>query len=112
MPWNRVPDGVECAAAFATWAFVEPGEFRWTSSTERLGRYASSPGRARCFCTNCGSPLAAEHGGMVSEVVLAAIEGEPGVRPREHIFVRSKAPWHEITDSLPQHAEWPPGLAP
>ena len=41
-----------------------------------------------------------------------AIDGDPGTRPREHIFVGSKALWHDITDSLPQHEEWPPGFVP
>jgi hypothetical protein len=34
------------------------------------------------------------------------------VRPGEHIFVGSKAPWYEIVGALPQHEEWPPGMAP
>jgi len=97
-------------AAYATWAFVEPGAFRWSAGVESLGRYASSPGRERCFCTKCGSPLAATHDGNVSEVVLASADGDPGVRPSERIFVKYKAAWDEITDALPQHAEWPPGM--
>ena len=28
------------------------------------------------------------------------------IRPTEHIFVGSKAPWFEITDDLPQHDEY------
>jgi hypothetical protein len=30
------------------------------------------------------------------------------VRPELHCFVASKAPWFEITDDLPQYAEYPP----
>jgi hypothetical protein len=40
---------------------------------------------------------------------MGALDDDPGVRPREHIFVGSKAPWDEITDALPQHGEMPPG---
>jgi hypothetical protein len=29
-----------------------------------------------------------------------------------HIFVGSKAPWHEITDALPQYPEFPPSEVP
>jgi hypothetical protein len=68
-------------------------------------------GRERCFCGKCGSPLASTHHG-VGEVVLASVDGEPGVRPREHIFVGSKAPWDEIADALPRHDAWPPGMEP
>jgi hypothetical protein len=33
------------------------------------------------------------------------------MRPGAHIFVGSKAPWFDITDDLPQHAELPPQRA-
>jgi hypothetical protein len=98
-------------AAFATWAMIEPNQFRWTSGVALVERYESSPGRARCFCRRCGSPLAAVHTGMVTEVVLGTVDGDPGVRPREHIFVGSKAPWYEIGDALPQSEDWPPGMS-
>jgi len=48
----------------------------------------------------------------VREVVLGTVDGDPGVRPLAHIFVRSKALWHEIADDLPQFDEWPPGMEP
>lgn len=31
---------------------------------------------------------------------------EPALKPTAHIFVDSKAPWHEIRDDLPQHDEY------
>ena len=99
-------------AAFATWAMVDPNQFRWTSDVESITTYPSSPGRERCFCKRCGSPLVATHSGTVTEVVLGTVDGDPGMRPREHIFVGSKAPWYEITDALPQFEQWPPGIAP
>lgn len=98
-------------AAFATWTFVAPAQFHWTGGVDQIGRYASSPGTERCFCKLCGSPLAAAHSGAVREVVLATVDGDPGVRPSEHIFTGSKSPWFEITDTLPQHEGWPPGMA-
>lgn len=97
-------------AAFVTWGMVDPDQFHWTSGEEFIEAYESSPGRGRCFCRKCGSPLAATHSGKVTEVVLGTVDGDPGVRPGEHIFVGSKAPWYEITDALPQFEEWPPGV--
>ncbi len=44
-------------------------------------------------------------------VPLLDVDGDPGVRPLSHIFVGSKADWHEIVDDLPQFEEWPPGEA-
>ena len=34
------------------------------------------------------------------------------VRPQMHIFVGSKAPWHEIADALPRHEAYAPGPYP
>jgi hypothetical protein len=99
-------------AAFATWAIVNPDQFRWTSGVEFVEAYESSTGRERCFYTKCGSPFVATHSGKVREVVLGTIDGDPGVRPGEHIFVGSKAPWYEIADALPQFEKWPPGMEP
>ena len=38
------------------------------------------------------------------------LEGDLDARPESHMFVKSKAPWYEITDRLPQHEEYPPGF--
>jgi hypothetical protein len=42
--------------------------------------------------------------------VKRAILDDPPLQPACHVFVGSKAPWFEITDDLPQYAEYaPPG---
>lgn len=94
-------------AAFATWASVDPNQFRWLSGAKCVETYESSPGVHRCFCKKCGSPLAASQAGEIREVVLGTVDGDPGVRPRAHIFVGSRAPWYTIEDDLPQFEEWP-----
>jgi hypothetical protein len=99
-------------AAFATWGILDSQQFRWTSGEVLIQEYESSPGRQRCFCRNCGSQLVSMHSGVVGEIVVATLDADPGERPREHIFVGSKAPWYEISDDLPQHKEWPPGMSP
>jgi hypothetical protein len=99
-------------AAFATWGIVDPDQFRWTAGESSVQGYESSPGNQRCFCKRCGSPLVSTHGGAVGEVVVGSMDGDPGARPTEHIFVGSKACWHEITDALPQYETWPPETAP
>jgi hypothetical protein len=99
-------------AAFVTWVVLSPEQFRWTSGKEFVQGYDSSPGIQRCFCGKCGTTLATSHNGDISEVAAGTIDGDPGVRPGAHIFVGSKAPWYDITDELPQFAEWPPGMEP
>lgn len=96
-------------AAFGTYARVEAHEFHWSSGEQLISTYEYSSGVHRCFCRQCGSALGAmgERGGLIW-VALGTVTGDPGLRPEAHIFVGSKAPWHEITDHLPQFDEWPP----
>ncbi len=39
---------------------------------------------------------------------LGALDDDPGVKPACHVFVASKAPWHDITDDLPRFDALPP----
>jgi hypothetical protein len=36
---------------------------------------------------------------------MGSLADAPSIRPAEHIYVGSKAPWFEITDDLPQAKE-------
>ena len=59
-------------------------------------------------CAACGSLLfSVVRDGEWVHVALGSLVDEPSIRPTEHIFVGSKAPWFEITDDLPQYAELP-----
>ena len=58
-------------------------------------------------CAICGSLLySVVRDGEWVHVALGSLEDEPSTRPTEHIFVRSKAPWFEIRDDLPQSDEY------
>jgi hypothetical protein len=96
-------------AAFGTYALANAADFRIVSGADRITRHASSPGVSRTFCSRCGSTLQwlIETKPDIVEIALGVLDDDPGVRPARHIFVGSKAPWHEITDDLPQHATWP-----
>ena len=99
-------------SAFGAYANARSAEFRWTAGEDLVSKYESSPGSFRCFCSRCGSPLAA----MVANepefvgVTLGTLDDAAGVQPIAHIFVGSKAPWYTITDDLMQFEEWPPGM--
>ena len=43
-------------------------------------------------------------------ILAGLFDDDPGVRPRLHVFTSSKAPWHEITDDLPQHPKMGAGV--
>ncbi len=58
-------------------------------------------------CGVCGSLLySVVRGGAYVHVALGSLVDAPAIRPTEHIFVGSKAPWFEITDDLPQNEEY------
>ena len=61
------------------------------------------------FCRQCGgsTPRVSAAGGVVV-VPAGPLDTDPRMRPLAHIFVASKAPWFEITDTIPQLAEAPP----
>jgi hypothetical protein len=60
-------------------------------------------------CATCGSLLfSVVRAGAYVHVALGSLLDAPSIRPTQHIFVGSMAPWYEITDDLPrfdQHAD-------
>ena len=57
-------------------------------------------------CRLCGSLLfSVVRDGAYVHVALGSLVDAPSIRPTQHIFVGSKAPWFEITDDLPQFEE-------
>ena len=95
-------------AAFATYADFNPDDFKWTAGADLVTVYEPPPGGGWCFCRECGSSLAGTDQGKVTSITVATVEGDPGIKPEWHIFVGSRASWHEITDDLPQFDEWAP----
>ena len=96
-------------APFVSWLVGPLDSYRLLAGGDRVGRYDSSPGLHREFCTLCGSVLPTamqEHGVVVSPA--GNLDGDFGSVPAHHMFVASKAPWYEITDDLPQYAEYGP----
>lgn len=91
-------------ASFATNASVAATDFRFEKGESLVGRFESSPGVSRCFCTRCGSPLIKLDAARPEEIRirLGTLDSDPGTKPSAHIFVGSRAPWTVITDDLPQ----------
>jgi hypothetical protein len=57
-------------------------------------------------CPKCGSLLfSVVRDGAFVHVAMGTLIDDPTIRPSKHIFVDSKAPWHVITDDLPQYRE-------
>jgi hypothetical protein len=92
-------------SAFKPFAGIEREKLELTSGVERLlivGEDDANDTR----CAACGSLLfSVVRDGAYVHVALGSLVDTPGIRPTEHIYVGSKAPWFEITDDLPQNDE-------
>ncbi len=99
-------------AAYATFLRIARDGFEILRGADQIRTYASSPGAERRFCATCGAKLLFVLHAYPSLlwVVVGALDDEPRLRPKYHIFAASKAPWFEIHDSLPQHAAFPDDL--
>jgi hypothetical protein len=96
------------SAAHASNLVVPIDGFRFSRGEDRLCSYRVPDAQffTQVFCDICGSPMPRVDVSRDFVVIpMGALDGDPGVRPRNHIFVGSKAPWFEITDALPQFAE-------
>jgi hypothetical protein len=99
------------SAAHASNLGTKLAQLRWTRGEDRVALYKVPDAKffAQAFCTGCGSKLPRVDASRDLAVIpLGSLDDDPGVRPSEHIFVNSKAPWFEIADALPQHAEHAP----
>ena len=92
-------------AAYGTFAGVAREQFRYTSGEDVIKVYASSAKNDRVFCSTCGSTIMVDpkQDPKYLYLSMSAIEGHPPLPDGYHIYVGSKAPWHEISDDLPQH---------
>ena len=96
-------------AAYGSFLHADGKYFHWVSGESSIHNYQSSPKNFRAFCRVCGSkvPVLEDEGTHVI-IPAGALDDDPGVRPVVHIHTASKASWYEITDKLPQFAEFPP----
>ncbi len=96
-------------AAFGSFLHAEADGFRWVGGVELIKTYQAPQQDDRCFCSNCGSnvPVIEKEDNNVI-IPAGTLDTDPGIKPIVHIFTGSKAPWYEITDSLPQFEEFAP----
>ncbi len=95
-------------AAFATWGGVSRDELSYLSGEENLSTYSFSENADSIFCKICSSTLLVDYKPETHMlyITLGTVDGAITCPPGFHQFVGSKAPWFEITDSLPQYHEW------
>lgn len=95
-------------AAYGSFLHAPAQGFSWLCGKELVRIYQSSKDSARAFCSVCGSnmPIVEEQDNNVI-IPAGTLDSDPGLKPIVHIFVGSKAPWHDITDSLEQFDAFP-----
>ena len=93
-------------SAFKAFAGIERDKLELTDGLDSLLVFGEDDlNNTRCGV--CGSLLfSVVRDGAYVHVALGSLVDAPGIRPTEHIFVGSKAPWFEITDDLPQSEEY------
>lgn len=102
------------SAAFAANLFTRAGGVRFTRGADLLDEYKLSEAKhyKHVFCRGCGSSMPrVDPNHDIAVIPMGALDDDPGVRPQAHLFVDSMAPWDSITDSLPQHGEYPPRVS-
>jgi hypothetical protein len=93
-------------SAFKAFAGIERDKLEVTQGADTLLVWGEDDGN-HTRCGVCGSLLySVVRDGKYVHVALGSLEDEPSIRPTEHIFVGSKAPWYEITDELPRNEEY------
>jgi hypothetical protein len=101
-------------SAFAAELAARASALRWLRGEELVTVFEAPllrepPPYRRAFCRICGSPMPVALEGTDFVVLHAGVlDGEPDARPSRHIFVGQAAPWHAITDALPQFDEGAP----
>jgi hypothetical protein len=99
------------AAGHASNQIVPADGLRFTRGASELASFKVPDARwfRQVFCRHCGSKLPnvdRERG--IAIIPMGSFDDDPGIRPREHIFVADRAPWIGIFDDLPQHAQAAP----
>ena len=99
-------------AAFGTIAICRLEDFEYLSGESLISAYKQTENVTRRFCGNCGSQLPIkEDSDPLVGIPAGLLDDDPKVRPTEHIFVGSKAPWWSIGDDVPQFEEGSPQSA-
>lgn len=93
-------------SAFKPFAGIETSKLSVSNGREHLMIFGSESNH-NAHCRACGSLLySLVRDGTYVHVAMGTLIDAPGISPASHIFVGSKAPWYEITDTLPQHQEF------
>ena len=94
-------------SAFKPFGGIAAGKLEVTAGSAAVRRLGDERGH-NAFCGECGSLLySLVRDGQYAHVTYGTLLDPATRTPSAHIFVRSKAAWHEIGDGLPQFQAFP-----
>ncbi|MGG5820518.1 GFA family protein [Falsiroseomonas sp. HW251] len=95
-------------AAFVTWMSAAVDSLTLQEGSEAALRWhESSPGAARGFCRDCGSPMLFRSEAWPAEihVAAAALDDGPDRAPQVHAFWDTHVAWASVDGDLPTRTE-------
>jgi hypothetical protein len=96
-------------SAFSVFGGIEIEKVRVSAGEAELALVGNPHGThdLRCkHCCSCLYSVVREH--KFAHVQLGVLDRAPSLAPQGHIWVSAKASWYEISDGLPQFAEFAP----
>ena len=94
-------------SAFLPWGEIEPQKLSLIRGEDSLLIDGDPDGHHATRCGKCFSLIYWAGYERKIRVPYGSLVDTPTLKPMAHMFVGSKAPWHEIRDDLPQHDEYP-----
>lgn len=92
-------------APLVAWVGFSISGFEFIHGTPK--RYASSERVERQFCGDCGTPLTCRNQEeKFMDVAITTLDDPEAVRPKFHVFTRSRLDWVQVSDDLPQYPGW------
>jgi hypothetical protein len=93
-------------AAHAANAFLPATQFKWLDGESLVKRF-NLPGAKRfavAFCTQCGTRVPHKTGENML-IPAGLLDSDPGARPENSIFWKSKAAWYVSPQGMPKFDE-------
>jgi hypothetical protein len=93
----------------ATNLIVEPAQLKWLSGEDAIARYELPTAKTfgKWFCSRCGSPVPRHSRSGKMVIPAGSLDEAPPIKPTDHIFWESRAPWGCVSGGLPTHDEYP-----
>jgi hypothetical protein len=93
----------QTSSPITTFIIVPKAALRFTQG--RPKKFASSPGVARSFCGECGSPIyyRVEDRPNAIDLYACTLDDPSSLAPQCHVHAVEQLPWFEVMDDLPRY---------